>query len=278
MILTVLAVLAAAEVGLPLLLVAAKNRLLFFPGRSPPESGTGWFGPGVVGTVVAFPRGDGLLRKGYDVRPEGAGGAAPDPPVTRPLHGTAGSLADRAGVAGDFARGTGLRVLFVEYTGFGGTPGSPSEEEILADGLAAFDHLVKEGVPPARIVIYGESIGGAVALAVAARRKPAGVIAQSSFSSLSSMALRIHPWLPLAALFVRGDFRSVDRIREYGGPVLVVHGRRDSIVPFAEGEELAKAGGKLATLLPLDNADHNDLLDVGGRNYLEELGAWVKAR
>jgi fermentation-respiration switch protein FrsA (DUF1100 family) len=158
-----------------------------------------------------------------------------------------------------------------DYSGYGGNEGTPSEDEINADALAACDHLLAQGVPPAHIVVYGESIGGGPAIYLATRRPIAGLAVQSTFSSLSSMAIHVYPWLPLGALIVRGSFPNADRIATVQIPVLIVHGTADSIVPFREGQRLAKAQPR-AEFLPIAGADHNDLLDVAGEPYLRSLG------
>jgi uncharacterized protein len=99
----------------------------------------------------------------------------------------------------------------------------------------------------------------------------AGVVVQSTFSSLSSMAWHVYPWMPLAALFVMGDFPNADRIAALDVPVLIVHGTNDRIVPVGEGERLAAAQPG-AEFLRLDGADHNDLFDIAGDDYLRGLG------
>lgn len=250
---------------------------MFFPSSGDPAAALPAVGPGVEAAVVRVRRPDGKVRVSYDARPAGA---AEGGPVVLFLHGNAGDIALRAWMLGDFVRGTGARVLMAGYSGFGGNTGSPSEREVVLDGLAAFDHLVAEGIPPGRIVLYGESIGGAVAMAVAAEREPGGVVLQSSFTSLSSMALRVYPWLPLTALLVRGSFPSAARMEAFAGPILVVHGDRDSIVPYREGRALADAGGARAELLTVPGADHNDLLDVAGAPYLrllrDRFHAWTE--
>ena len=265
----VLAAVAAIEVGLPLVLWFARDRIMFFPSAEPTAAeGLPGFRAGVDAHLVEVVRPDGRRLAAYDVRPSGS---ADGGPVVLYLHGNAGNLAMRAPMLGEFARGTGCRVLAPDWSGFGGNEGSPSEREVVADGLAAFDHLRAAGVPAARIVLYGESIGGAVALAVAAERPCAGVVAQSSFSSLSSMALKVYPWLPLTALLARGSFPSAERARALRSPLLVVHGTRDTIVPFAEGEKLKAAAGERGELLRIEGADHNDLLFLAGDEYLAGL-------
>jgi fermentation-respiration switch protein FrsA (DUF1100 family) len=263
-------VLVGFEVLLPVLLYAARDRLLFFPDASPrARDALGAVGAGVAASVVEVVRPDGRRLQSYDARPSGA----PDGgPVVLFLHGNAGNLANRASLLGDFVRGTGARTLMVDYSGFGGNEGSPTEREVGIDGRAAFDHLVAAGVPAGRIVIYGESIGGAVAADVAADRECAGVVLQSTFSSASSMALRLYPWLPLAALYTRGVFPTARRLERIKAPLLVVHGDRDEIIPFAEGERLHRIAGARSEFLAVPGAHHNDFMDVAGRPYLAGLG------
>ncbi len=265
-----LVLIAAIEVGLPLILFALKNSLLFFPYRDG-STGTGvpWMGAGVEARTVEVRRADGRRLEAYDARPAGA---KEEGPVVLFLHGNAGNIALRAPLLGQFVRETGARTLMLDYSGFGRSEGSPSEAEVVADGVAAYDHLRSAGVPAGRIVLYGESIGGAVALEVAERREVAGVVVQSSFSSLSSMALRVYPWIPLSALLVRGSFRSADRAKGLKVPLLVAHGTRDSIIPFAEGRALHAAATPGSEFLAVEGADHNDFLDVAGPDYLRGLG------
>ena len=275
-----LAAVAAVEVGLPIVLWFARDRLMFFPSAEPPaESGLPGFPAGVDANLVHVVRPDGRRLAAYDARPRGA---ADEGPVVIFLHGNAGNLATRAPLLGDFVLGTRCRVLAIDWSGFGGNEGSPSEREVCADGVAAFDHLRAAGVPEKRIVLYGESIGGAVALAVAAERPCAGVVVQSSFSSLSSMALRVYPWLPLTALLARGSFPSAERAKGLAAPMLIAHGTRDSIVPFSEGEALKAAAGERAELLPIEGADHNDFMFIAGEEYLAAVGekcrAWTRPR
>lgn len=272
----------AVEVLLPLLVYLGRNRMIFLPSVAPgPEEGMGSFGPGVEAELVRIPRPDGTSGgrrlAAYDVRPRGFDDDSG--PVVIFAHGNAGNLYWRSGLLAAFVRGTGARTVMFDYSGYGGNPGRPGEEEVYRDGLAVYDHLAGEGVAPERIVLYGESLGGAVALAVASRRRVAGVVLQSCFSSAPSVALRIYPWLPLVALLVRGDFPNARRLARLDAPALVVHGTRDEIIPFAEGRRLHAAAPERADFLPIEGAGHNDLFEVGGARYLEELGerfrGWV---
>jgi fermentation-respiration switch protein FrsA (DUF1100 family) len=265
---TLLVVLVAVEVVVPVLLLIGCNSILFHPGATRPESGLLTIEKD-GGRLVRVARPDGRRLAAYDVAPPGL---PPDAPVVLYLHGNAGDIAGRAWTAARFARVAQVRLLMPDWSGFGGNEGSPSETELNTDALAAYDHLFADGVPAARIVVYGESIGGAPALFVAKERPVAGVAVQSTFSSLSSMALRVYPWMPLGALLVAGSFPNTDRIAALDVPVLVVHGRNDAIVPFAEGERLFAAAKPGAEFLPVEGADHNDLFDVAGDDYLRGLG------
>lgn len=267
--------LLATEVLVPLLLLLLKDRVLFHPDRSlPAEAGMAWIGKGVAADVVHI---GGL--EAIDARPAGSPDAGP---VVLYLHGNGGNIAGRAGRLGGFVRGTGARFLMVGYSGYGGSAGSPTEEQVVADGIAAYDHLRASGVPAARIVLYGESLGGAVAAAVAEKRECAGVVFQSTFASMSSMALQVYPWLPLTALLTRGSFPTSARAARLSCPMLVVHGDEDEVIPFMQGKLLHRAAAPRADMLVIPGAHHNDLVDVAGEAYFKDLGErfrrWTSTR
>lgn len=281
---TLLMLLVGVQVVLPILLYLGRDRLVFLPSAEPgPEVGLA-ASPGLVNIELVYvERPDGRRLAAYDARPPSEQGA-----VVLFFHGNAGNIAHRRWLLEEFVAGTGARTLLPDYTGYGGNEGSPSEKEIYIDGLAAYDHLVVAGVPADRIVLYGESIGGAVALHVATRRTVAGTVLQSSFASMSSMALRIYPWMPLTALLARGGFRNVDRATELESPLLLVHGTADRIVPIDEGRSVYGAARRVSITRPhamkrfvaIEGAGHNDLFAVGGRDYLLELrqtfDSWTK--
>jgi uncharacterized protein len=264
--------LVLVQVVVPLCLALFRNRLIYYPYATPrPEEGLAQLAQhrAVDARLVHVVRPDGRRLAAYDVRPRGAG---PDLPVVLFLHGNAGNIALRAPLVARFAEVTGARVLMPDYSGFGGNPGRPSEGELRADALAAYEHLVREGVPGGRVVLFGESVGGAPALWLATQREVAGVVVQSGFASLSSMALRVYPWMPLAALLVRGTYANVARVAEVTAPVLLVHGADDRITPVSESRKLLAAAPPGTELLEVPDADHNDMFAVGGRAYLEALG------
>lgn len=259
------------QVGIPALLLGCKNAMLFHPAETPTTAEGLARLVGTDARLLAVTRPDGRVLTGYDARPRGA----PDTPVLLYLHGNASNAARRAPWLADVVERTGLRVVLASYSGYGGNEGSPSEDEIQADALAFFDHLVASGVPAEQIVVYGESIGGGPATHVATERTCAGLILQSSFSSLSSMAWEVYPWLPLAAVVAGGDFPNAERAAAAGCPVLVVHGTADGIIPFSEGETIA-AAVQGSELLPIEGAGHNDLWWVGGKAYARTISETVR--
>jgi hypothetical protein len=138
----------------------------------------------------------------------------------------------------DEPRNWGWGVLLLEYPGYGGSPGKPSEPAITAAALAAYDWARRDPrVDATRIVPYGRSLGGGPAARVAAERPVAGLILESAFTSVRALARRY-----LAPGFlVRDPFDNLAALRHYRGPLLVLHGSRDEIIPIAHGRTLAAA-------------------------------------
>jgi len=147
----------------------------------------------------------------------------------------------------------GVSVLIPEYRGYGRSAGGPSEAAITDDFLRFHDRLAaREEVDLRRIVFHGRSLGGGVACALAARRRPAALILTSTFTSVPALAAR----LGVPPFLVRDPFDNLDFLRGYEGPVLLMHGRHDTIVPFRHAEAL-RAATRHARLVPVDSG-HND--------------------
>jgi pimeloyl-ACP methyl ester carboxylesterase len=202
------------------------------------------------------------------------GGATP---AVLLLHGNAGDISHRAPLARGLLK-EGLSVLLLEYRGYGGSEGEPSEEGLHLDGLAGLDFLLARGVAPGNVVLFGRSMGGAVAARLAGARPVGSVILESAFTSLHAMAGTVYPFLPgflLARL--RGRFDTVGRMESLSAPVLVVHGTTDEIVPFEMGEKLLEAAGSRAEWYPVSGAGHNDVFQVGGREYFRTLATFIRS-
>jgi len=168
------------------------------------------------------------------------------------LHGNAELIDDLPGqVTGLTARG--ISVLLVEYPGFGRSAGRPSQASITEAVVAAYDSLVaREEVDPERVIAYGRSLGGAAAAQLAARRPVAALVTVSAFTSVRDYArgYLVPPGI------VRDPFDTREILRDFAGPVLIVHGRRDTTIPYWHAEELARIAPQ-ARLVAYDCA-HND--------------------
>jgi fermentation-respiration switch protein FrsA (DUF1100 family) len=189
------------------------------------------------------------------------------------LHGNAGNASHRLPNAAALA-GLGAQVLLLDYRGYGLSEGSPSEAGVYADARAGLSHLVEaRGIPPERIVIFGRSLGGAVAVDLARDRALAGVILESTFTSLSEMARRIAG--PLGRVFVRSGFDSADKISRVRAPLLFFHGDRDDIVDYRLGQRLFEVAPTPKHFETISGAGHNDTVEVGGREYFARIGRFL---
>jgi uncharacterized protein len=169
---------------------------------------------------------------------------------------------DCVGYLGDyflkFSQENAVSVFVFDYRGYGRSEGRPHEKGLLQDGAAARDWLSRHaGILPADVVLMGRSIGGGVAVHLAAQDGARGLILQNTFSSLSDVAVGIFPYLPVRWL-MRNQYRSIDKIGNYQGPLLQSHGNADRVVPYELGRKLfAKAVGK-KEFITIEGGDHND--------------------
>ena len=172
------------------------------------------------------------------------------------LPGNGGNRAGRAGLAR--LRGqAGFTVLLVDYRGYGGNPGSPSEEGLALDADAAVALLEEEGFSAERTVYLGESLGTGVASALASRHPPAGLVLRSPFTELADVGSHHYPWLPVR-LLLRDRFPVVEHVRRGGVPLVVIHGTADEVVPSSPSAEVAAAAPDLVEEKVLAGVGHND--------------------
>ena len=177
--------------------------------------------------------------------------------------GNGGNRAGRAELAEALSR-RGLGVLLMDYRGYGGNPGSPSEDGLAADADAALEVLEELGYPPRRTLYFGESLGAAVVAALQTRRPPAGMVLRSPFTELADVGAHHYPWLPVRAL-LRDRFPVVENLATSDVPVTVVYGDRDSVVPSTLSARVADRAPSLAERVVLADADHNDPVMFGSR-------------
>ncbi len=198
----------------------------------------------------------------------------PDPKaVILYSHGNAANVTAFPGFAGLLRNRFSASVLVYDYRGYGKSGGTPSTSGILADGRAAANWLAaKEGVDVTDIVQWGQSLGGSVAVDLAADSGARGLIVESGFTSLPDMAKRISKALPAKTL-LREELSSVDKIAKFRGPVFISHGKADGVIPYEQGERLFEAANEPKTFYtpPPGEDTHSARLT---EEHLERLDAW----
>lgn len=179
------------------------------------------------------------------------------------FYGNGGCLADYADRL-DFLRGTGVDVLIPEFVGYGQSSGRAGEKALYETATAAWRYLVEErSVPKDRILIGGESLGGAVAINLASRVSPAGLITFSTFTSMVDNARRRYGVFPVD-LLLRHRFESLTKMPRVDCPSLMVHGDQDVVVPLRMRDQLASGTRGSVTRLTIPGAGHSDVFEVGG--------------
>ncbi|MGD9924269.1 MAG: alpha/beta hydrolase [Pseudorhodoplanes sp.] len=244
---SILLIALAGYLGIVLLMYVAQRALMYFP-----------YSERMMPADADFPQATELELKSRDGVRILAWTVAPKPgkPVVLYFHGNGGSLAHRVP---RFRRlvedGTGLVAL--SYRGYGGSDGSPSEDGLIADARAAYDEA-RTRYPDAKIVLWGESLGTGVAVALAAENDVAAVILEAPFTSAADVAFSAYPFVPVR-LLMKDQFRSDERIGKVKAPVLVMHGARDRVVPFRLGERLFALANEPKQFVRFADGGHEDL-------------------
>jgi fermentation-respiration switch protein FrsA (DUF1100 family) len=179
-------------------------------------------------------------------------------------HGNSEDLGDDADWHEDL-RNAGFNVFAYEYEGYGTSEGRPNEARTYQDEKAAYSYLVTVlKTPPNRIIIFGKSVGSGPAVHIAAREPVAGLIVQSGFTSAFRVMTRV-------SIVPFDKFPNYKDIRNVHCPVLIMHGTVDSVINFRHGKELFELANEPKTHLWVEGANHNDLEDVAGENYIRTL-------
>lgn len=254
--------------GLVLYLFAAQSSLIYFPDL---PTRTVEATPAAIGLpfeALTLPTEDGEQLSGWYI-------PAREPRATLLyLHGNGGNIGHRLDPIAVFNR-IGLDVLIIDYRGYGDSTGRPSEEGTYADALAAWRFLtVTRGIPPQRIVLFGESLGGAVAAWLAAREQPAGLMLYASFTSVPDMAQALYPLLP-ARWLARYRYDTRAALADGASPLLILHSRDDELIPFSHGEALLAAARAPKGLVELEGG-HNDALLVSRERYAAAVDRFLR--
>jgi hypothetical protein len=259
--LIVLAILAYG--GVLALMYVFQRSFMYFPDRSrTPPAAVGL--PQAEEVILKTADGESLVA--WYVPPNGA------KPLVIYFHGNGGALNLRAGRFNWLTAG-GYGLLGVSYRGYGGSSGKPSESGLLLDAVAAYDFATAR-FSPGRIVVWGESLGTGVAVALAAERPTAGLILDAPFSSAVDIGAAAFRFVPVR-WFMTDTFRSDQRISRVKVPLLLLHGELDRVVPIAYGERLFDMANEPKRMVRFPRGGHVDLDDHGAadavRAFLEAL-------
>lgn len=266
----------AALYVLLLALLCAQQEALLFPGSRTQGQPVAPFSPPWDAELVRIrtPRretisalfGTALDRNGKSV-----------PPATRPtvllFYGNGTWLGSTKGTLRAF-RKMGCNVLIPEYVGYGQSTGKPSEKACRDTAEAAYAYLLtRKEVDPKRIVAAGFSLGGAVAVDLAARKPVAGLVTLNTFTSMVDMLGRLYPFAP--GFLLRHPFRSLDRIKRVRCPVFIGHGDADLLIPVEMSERLARAAAGTVTRVVVRGAGHNNLFGEADEGFFQRLRVFL---
>ena len=228
---------------------------------------------------VWFKADDGVALHGWYCTPcravDGVDQPIPTEGVLLYLHGNAGNISHRYDQL-HLLMFLGVSVFIIDYRGYGRSEGKPSEKGLYLDARAAWSCLTESRrVDPGNIVVLGKSLGGAVAIDLASDggAAPAGLIVQSSFTSVADMARLVMPIIPRS--WIRTKMNSIAKIDRVDCPKLFVHSRADEIVPYELGRQLYEAASSPKHFYTVEGAGHNDTTSAGGKAYMRQLQDFI---
>lgn len=251
--------------GSLVVLALLENFLLYHPVRAAQE----WYQPpGMKVEDVTLQTADGVAIHAWWCPCEGATGAL------LYCHGNAGNLSYRGPAIAEFQREMKESVLIFDYPGYGRSDGEPSEAGCYAAADAAYDWLTQaQHIPADRLLLYGKSLGGGVAVELATRRAHRALILAKTFTSIPDLGQKLFPVLPVRWM-VRNRFDNLSKIDQCPQPIFIAHGTTDGLIPFTHGKRLYEAAPEPKFFLPMAGVDHNDPFSTDFypalRNFLQQ--------
>ena len=235
-----------------------QRRLIYLPDTTAPPLPAG-------AREVILETSDGLRLSAWQVP-----ATAPDRRVAVLVApGNGGNRAGRMVLAREMAN-VGLTVLLIDYRGYGGNPGRPSEDGLARDVRAGLAHLSGAGFGPDRIIYFGESLGSGVVAELATDVAPAGLVLRSPFVDLASVGAHHYPILPVRAL-LRDRYPVADYVARITAPTVVIYGSADTVVPADQSRQVADRAAGLVSVVVVQGADHNDAELANGPNVINPL-------
>jgi fermentation-respiration switch protein FrsA (DUF1100 family) len=247
-----LILLIAAYVGVLLVLLAFENSLVYHPVRAAEE----WLSPPNARVQdVELSAVDGTPIHAWWCPPADW---QPGQGAALYAHGNAGNLSHRGESAASWQAEVGTAVLLFDYPGYGKSRGRPSEAGCYAAADAAYDWLTQvKGVEASDVILYGGSLGGAVAVDLASRRPHRALVLVSTFTAMPDVGQQLYPWLPVRWL-MRNRFDSLAKIHRCRQPVFVAHGTRDGLISFSHGRRLFEAANEPKEFYAMEGRGHNE--------------------
>ncbi len=251
-------------IGLGAAMYFFQERLVYFPLRewaaTPADAGLPY-------EEIWLETADGVKLSGWFIPAE------PERAVVLFFHGNGGNISHRLWSL-EQLRQLGLSSFIFDYRGYGHSEGSPSEQGTYQDAAAAWRYLTEERhLPPAKIIIYGESLGGAVAAWAAEAYPPAALILVSTFTSVPDIGAQVYPFLPVRQLS-RIQYNTLTRLPQITCPVLIMHSPADEVIPFSHGQRLFAAAAEPKEFIQLQGG-HNDGLMRSASQFRAALAAFV---
>jgi uncharacterized protein len=191
------------------------------------------------------------------------------------LHGNAGNISHRLDSLQLFHT-LGLAIFIIDYRGYGHSQGHPTETGTYLDAYTAWHHLTNQRrIPANKIIVFGRSLGAAIAAQLTTHIQPGALILESAFTSIPDLGAELYPFLPVRWL-ARFQYNTQYFLESVTCPVLVIHSRDDKIIPFSHGQALFRAARPPKQFLPL-RGGHNDAFLVSKQKYLEGIDSFLRA-
>ncbi|MFA9459576.1 alpha/beta hydrolase [Thiohalorhabdus sp. Cl-TMA] len=247
-----------------------QSRLLYFPDTPSREVERTPAAIRLDFEPVSLTTGDGVVLDGWFVPAPGA-----ERGVVAFFHGNAGNIGHRVDTL-RILNELGLATLIVDYRGYGRSGGRPSEAGTYRDAEAVWHHLVAErDISPERIVLFGRSLGAAVAAELASRHQPGALVLESAFTSVPDLAARIYPFLPVRWL-ARFRYPTAEAVAQAACPVLVIHSPDDEVIPIEHGRTVFERARSPKRFLEIEGG-HNTAFLESERTYMEGWEAFLAA-
>jgi fermentation-respiration switch protein FrsA (DUF1100 family) len=259
-----IAILAAGIYGtLCAFLFLMQGKLLYYPNIPSRELTARPVDAGLDYESVSITASDGVSIHGWFVT------AQPEKGTLLFFHGNAGNISHRLDSIKIF-HDLGLSTFIIDYRGYGQSQGTISEQGTYLDAEAAWNYLTqKRNIPEQQIIVFGRSLGAAIAAHIALKHEPGGLILESAFTSVPDMAARLYPFFPVR-LLSRFHYNTKKMLRSVSSPVLIVHSPDDEIIPFENGLQLYESARDPKVMLRI-HGGHNDGFLVSGSTYSDGI-------